>query len=83
MKGTIVIESDGEHIRMSGTMLFRGKTETYEVISGLSKSLGINDATSWAECVLYCLSRVNDLEGLNRTEIVIPTFGGTRDEGEN
>lgn len=76
MKGKIVIESDGSRLHMSGNMLFRGKIEAYEVISGLSKSLGINDAESWAECVLYCLSRVDDIEGLNRTEIVIPNIKG-------
>ena len=76
MKGTITIESDGTRVRMSCNMLFCGKVEVYEVISGLSKGLGVNDAESWAECVLYCLGRIDDQEGLRRTEIVIPNFGG-------
>lgn len=76
MKGKTVIEGDGKRLRMSGTMLLDDETEKYEIISAMAKCLGINDPTSWAECVVYCLGRIPDLDGLNRTEIVIPNFGG-------
>lgn len=79
MKGKIVIESEGKRLHMSGTMMLNDEIEKYELISTLSKCLGVNDAKSWAECVLYCLSRIDDQEGLRRTEISIPNFGGERE----
>ena len=77
MKGQITITAEeGKRLKFRGTVLLNDNAERYELISGLAKCLGVNDATSWAECVVYCLGRVSDLEGLSRTEIVIPDFGG-------
>lgn len=75
MKGQITITAvEGERLNFRGTVLLKGKDEAYELISGLAKCLGINDPTSWAECVVYCLGRIPDLEGLERTEIRLPTL---------
>ena len=73
MKGqiTITIEDDGR-VNFRGNVLLTHNADKYELISGLAKCLGVNDATSWAECVVYCLGRIPDLEGMNRTEIIIP-----------
>lgn len=73
MKGTMTIKAtDGKGVNFQGSILLRSETEKYEIISCMAKCLGINDAESWAKCVVWCLGRVDDLEGLNRTEIVIP-----------
>ena len=77
MKGQITITvNEGNRLNFHGNLLLKNNIERYEIISGLSKCLGINDPSSWAECVVYCLGRIPDMEGMNRTEIVIPNFGG-------
>ena len=73
MKGqiTITINESGS-VNFRGNVLLKRNADKYELISGLAKCLGINDTTLWAECVVYCLGRIADLEGLERTEIVLP-----------
>ena len=75
MKGqiTITIEDTGR-VNFRGNVLLTHNGDKYELISGLAKCLGVNDPTSWAECVVYCLGRIPDLEGLERTEIRLPTL---------
>lgn len=75
MKGQITITVDERgQLNFRGTVLLKANTERYELISGLAKCLGVNDPTSWAECVVYCLGRIPDLEGMERTEIVLPNM---------
>ena len=77
MKGQMTITAvEGRGMNFRGQFHLKSQSEKYEMISGLAKCLGINDPTTWAECVVYCLGRIPDLEGMKRTEIVIPTFGG-------
>ena len=75
MKGqiTITIDESGS-VNFRGNVLLTHNADKYELISGLAKCLGVNDPTSWAECVVYCLGRIPDLEGMERTEIVLPNM---------
>lgn len=83
MKGTITITGVKGGMTFHSDKIYITGVERYELISGLAKCLGINDPKTWAECTIYCLSRIPDQEGLTRTEIRMPDFGGSRNEGEN
>jgi hypothetical protein len=76
MKGTITITGDGKHLNFHCDEMLVSTVEKYDLISGLAKCLGINDPKEWAACTIYCLSRIPDQDGLTRTEIQIPDFGG-------
>lgn len=53
MKGQITIKVDERgQLTFRGNVLLKNSTERYELISGLAKCLGVNDPTSWAECVV-------------------------------
>lgn len=77
MKGSITITSkENGGINFAGSIVLSSEVEKYRLISGLAKCLGVNDAESWAKCVIYCLDRINDLDGMTRTEIQIPRVKG-------
>lgn len=77
MKGTITITAEeGKGVNFRGSIMLKSETEKFEIISCMAKCLGINDTDIWARCVVHCLGRMYDTKGLERTEIVIPNFGG-------
>lgn len=76
MKGIMTITAEeGKEVNFRGSIMLKSETEKFEIISCMAKCLGINDTDAWARCVVHCLGRMSDLEGLERTEIIIPAKG--------
>lgn len=84
MKGSMTITAKGENeLNFRGSFLMHSELDKYRLISGLAKCLGVDTPKAWAECIMYCLAQMDDKEGLERTEIVLPVKEESNGTGEN